>query len=255
MRHADGKYSDDEEDGKEDGDLDHRGEFHDDEEDGEDFDLEALGLAHLMVDGSTRSSPAAAADESRPRRNLDEAFDVLLEREYDDDQIGDLDEELCADDGLAETLSGIKLDADTMGEMMDRFLEADGQKKVPLTGEALHEQLLHVKEFVEAKEQSRLNALSLEAHNKASATSTSDTNEEKEAQAVVDYDKDDVPVLPSGKAPTEKVAEIGWSREKRFLPKRLRRANEHDCRSVVSTYSNLDNHPRLLGARGETVGR
>ena len=81
--------------------------------------------------------------------------------------------------------------------------------------------------------------------------------EKGEAQAVVDYDKDDVPVLhASGKAPTEKVAEIGWSREKRFLPKRLRRANEHDCESVVSTYSNLDNHPRLLGATrrdGRTV--
>ena len=268
MRHADGQFSDDEDEEKRSrSDLSGVGEYgarDDDEEDedGEEFDLAALGLAHLVVDedseegrggrGKRRADDAPTDVVSRPRRNIDDAFDALLEREYEDDQIGDLDEELCAEDGLAETLSGIKLDADTVGEMMDRFLLADGQKKVQLTGEALHAQLLHVKEFVETQERSRLEASTLAAHNEAEAA-LGVTNEEKRAggvvEAVVDYDADDVPVLhASGKAATEKKAEIGWSREKRFLPRRLRRANEHDCESVVSTYSNLDNHPRLLGA-------
>ena len=272
MRHADGQYSGDEGEGKwvrgeAYAEGDEYGEDDEEYEDGEDFDLEALGLTHLMVDknssgggggGNGRAGHGPADNAPRPRRDLDEAFDALLEREYEDDQIGDLDEELCAEDGLAETLSGIKLDADTMGDMMDRFLLADGQKKVPLTGEALHEQLLHVKEFVETRQQSRLEASALAAHNESESESESEmvlaaagltrANTEK-AATVVDYDADDVPVLhASGKAATEKKAEIGWSREKRFLPRRLRRANEHDCESVVSTYSNLDNHPRLLGA-------
>ena len=75
------------------------------DEDGEEFDLAALGLAHLVVDedseegrggrGKRRADDAPTDVVSRPRRNIDDAFDALLEREYEDDQIGDLDEELC----------------------------------------------------------------------------------------------------------------------------------------------------------------
>ena len=123
------EFSDDEDEEKRSrSDLSGVGEYgarDDDEEDedGEEFDLAALGLAHLVVDedseegrggrGKRRADDAPTDVVSRPRRNIDDAFDALLEREYEDDQIGDLDEELCAEDGLAETLSGIKLDVET----------------------------------------------------------------------------------------------------------------------------------------------
>ena len=251
MRHADGKYSDDE--GEEGGE-----ELHYTMEEGEEFDLEALGLSHLVEQnrGAPHSEHDSPEDSTRPYRNIDEAFDSLLDQEYNDSQIGDLDEELCAEDGLAETLSGLKLDADTVGEMMDRFLEQDGQRKVPLTGEALHEQLLHVKEYTEKQQEMLSSELSesalrsLDGGESSELRSQNVLNDETNT-GEIDYDADDVPVLHASSkknSQNTKDVEIGWSREKRFLPRRLRREHEHDCESVVSTYSNLDNHPRLLGA-------
>ena len=244
MRHADGNYSDREDEA----------DWYDEDEDGEEFDLEALGLTTDMMGADGRSAAeemtmqpmdpeeeermmrmettmeASVEAASRPRRDLDDAFDVLMAREYSNQQVGDLDEELCAEDGLAEQLDGVRLDADKISSMLDQFLEEDGQRKIPLTGQQLHAQFQHVKEFAENRAAAA--AAAAEEHGDASEAGAS---------------KAEPTVLNASRLGKGKPGETSWTRGERFLPRRLRAENQWDCESVVSTYSNLDNHPRLLG--------
>ena len=248
MRRADGIFSDDEDGGESGGKSndrkqdDRHEEQYDEDEDGEEFDLEALGLSEADFGGPVpdRRIAAAAQEEftslmpapntTRDRRDLDDQFDVLWEREYGDQLIGDLDEELCAnEDGLAEQMDGLKLDGATVDTLMEEFLQEEEERTMPLI---LQQHEPRAERSGETKND-RMTALMYEE----------DENDETSSQ-----------IAHAIKPDTGERTDQGWSREDRFLPKRLRQT--WDVESVISTYSNVDNHPTVVGAnyrRSQTV--
>ncbi|OQS06644.1 hypothetical protein THRCLA_01317 [Thraustotheca clavata] len=134
------------------------------------------------------------------QRVLDEAFEKMLEEEYDDDMVGELDEE--------ETRGKLVLEGDLLNSIVEDFvhiqqevMDSEGRIGNPLrTGN-------HLKEvFAE-----------IEAEN---------AQYESEEEMVEMANMDDVAELNPYLAP--------------------RVDDQWDCETIVSTYSNLDNHPTLL---------
>ena len=239
MRRADGVYSD-REDGDDEGD-----EF--DDEDGEEFDLEALMDAGFEADegsgsGSSSSASSSAMHSGRERRDVDDQFDVLWAREYGDQAIGDLDEELCAEDGLAEQLNGLKLDENQVDDLMEEFLlevEEENTSLVDLPRGNRHQHCSIVDG--KKKEPTPEEVEQLKTFKKKESAFLEKLVQEDNERAGEDA------IDPETGAITE-----GWSRADRFLPKRLKQT--WDSETIVSTYSNVDNHPTLLGARKKSKG-
>ena len=96
MRHADGIYSDDEEE--------------------EDIDFDASEVT------------GGEGDPNRDRLQ-DVQFDAFLEHDYQDDTIGDLEDKITIE-GLAEQMSGVTLEPGTYFEdIIDNYLEKDGNQE------------------------------------------------------------------------------------------------------------------------------
>ena len=236
MRRADGIFSDAEDDDEEDDNerkkdgskADNEEEY---DEDGEEFDLEALGISEADFGGPVPDrTKEDSMTASRTKRDLDDQFDVLWAREYGDQAIGNLDEELADEDGLAEQVDGLKLNDATIDTLMEEFLKEEEERTMPL----ILQQNPTEKEETERKESS---------HGDGKATIS--TKLSLEALNALQYE-DDAPQTADALAPdTGERTDQGWSREDRFLPKRLRET--WDSETIVSTYSNVSNHPSVIG--------
>ena len=107
MRHADGIYSDDEEE--------------------EDIDFDASEVT------------GGEGDPNREARLQDVQFDAFLEHDYHDDTIGDLEDKITIE-GLAEQMSGVTLEPGTYFEdIIDNYLENEGNQEYDDGNQGSHE--------------------------------------------------------------------------------------------------------------------
>jgi protein LTV1 len=242
MRRADGIYSDREDEDE--------GEEFDDDEDGEEFDLEALMDAGfeegnsigMSGDGSSVGGSMRGGDSSgRTRRDVDDQFDVLWEREYGNQQLGGLDDELCADDGLAEQINGLKLDEDQVDNLMEEFLLEVEEENTPLVDLPKGNRSRYPTSIIDGKK-----------NNGETKGETKIKEEEEEPSYYKKFvEEENERAGEDAIAPDTGEITEGWSRAERFLPKRLKQT--WDSETIVSTYSNVDNHPTLLGARKKST--
>lgn len=142
MRRADGIFSDAEDDDEEDDNerkkdgskADNEEEY---DEDGEEFDLEALGISEADFGGPVPDrTKEDSMTASRTKRDLDDQFDVLWAREYGDQAIGNLDEELADEDGLAEQVDGKRSTTTLDGNGGAVYFEGDSWKAKGATGKS-----------------------------------------------------------------------------------------------------------------------
>lgn len=195
-----GNLSDDEEDGEEDDEED---EFDDDEE-----------FSDYEIDD---------AEKAEQQRVLDELFDKTLAEEYDDEQLGELEE----DD--PETRGELVLEGDLLDAIVEDFvtvrlemLNDEGKVGNPLrTGNRLKEILEECdreRELEEAEAQARREA------------EGGDTTPEDD-----DFD--------NGEEELEQTLQALYTRNAYLT---AREEEQWDCETIVSTYSNMDNHPTIL---------
>lgn len=183
----------------------YRGDLTDDEEDEEMSDLEDDGDDDFEIDDEAR------AEEQRA---LDALFEKTLAEEYDDDQLGELE------DDDPETRGKLELEGALLDEIVADFvhvqqeiLDEEGKLGNPLrTGNRLAEVLEECERERAAEE---------------------DKEDELDGNATDPVEEDD------GVAELEKMME----RNAYLAPREQER---WDCETIVSTYSNLDNHPTVL---------
>jgi protein LTV1 len=163
----------------------------------------------------------AGADRSEKQRVLDEAFEKMLAEEYDDDQLGELEE----DD--PETRGDVVLEGDLLDAIVEDFvhvrqemLNDEGKLGNPLrTGNRLQE-------ILEECEKERL----------------ADAGEDG-----VETEEEDPLTVEEDARQTEQALRTMFERNAYLVP---REQEQWDCETIVSTYSTLDNHPTLLREDG-----
>mmetsp|Transcript_31659 Transcript_31659/g.66584 ORF Transcript_31659/g.66584 Transcript_31659/m.66584 type:complete len:609 (-) Transcript_31659:263-2089(-) len=216
-----------EEDDEDDFDYDQYGE---DEEDSLDREFDG-------EDGSSKPQPAVISDAQQ--RVLCQKFeDALLE--YDSDDVGDLDEE-CEEIGGARPLEGdMQLEAalnEFLTEKEDDILIEGTNKDVKRTGGSGYSALVGKKLF---------NASELGVD--ASQALLVNIEESKKQMQKDLADADAVLANPEMDLPPEEVFIDGKS----YFTATSR--NPWDCESILSTYSNLDNNPAVIGRRKKKKG-
>ncbi|KAJ0398051.1 hypothetical protein P43SY_009988 [Pythium insidiosum] len=182
-----------------------KGDLTDDEDDEELSDLEddELGEEDEMDD----------ADKTEHQRTLDEAFEKLMAEEYDDDQLGELEEDDPETRGDV-VLQGELLDTivEDYANLRQEMLNDEGKLGNPFrTGNRL-------KEILEECERERL--------------------AEEDAE-----EENDVAVSPEQDEDVEQQLTEMFMRSAYLAP---REREQWDVETIVSTYSNLDNHPTIL---------
>jgi len=202
------------------------------EEDDEDDDEDSLdrefggGDEATLVDENPGIVPKLNPDAERA---LCEKFEQTL-LEYDSDDVGDLDEE-CYD------IKGQKpLEGDTQIEAaFDQFLQEKkdlnfmmGSKYIRDGGSS--------QVFVNKK---------LMSFNKMDNEGENDDDEEEQKIEEVLAEADEVLANPEMDLPPEEVLIDGKS----YFT--MKEHNPWDCDSILSTYSNLDNNPKLVGRSGK----
>ncbi|GLD94773.1 hypothetical protein PINS_up003397 [Pythium insidiosum] len=183
-----------------------KGDLTDDEDDDDDEEL-----SDLEDDDENEMDDA---DKSEHQRTLDEAFEKLMAEEYDDDQVGELEEDDPETRGDV-VLQGELLDTivEDYANLRQEMLNDEGKLGNPFrTGNRL-------KEILEECERERL--------------------AEEDAE-----DENDVasPELDNGEDVEQQLTEM-FMRSAYLAP---REREQWDVESIVSTYSNLDNHPTIL---------
>ncbi|TYZ68853.1 hypothetical protein PybrP1_013104 [[Pythium] brassicae (nom. inval.)] len=187
-----------------------RGNLTDDEDDDDDNDDE---FDAADDDDDEEVDPATKAEEQRV---LDELFEKTLAEEYDDEQLGELE-----DDDPA-TRGELVLEGKLLDEIVEDYVSVqlemladEGKVGNPLrSGNRL-------KEILEECEREREAAEALEG--------------EEEGEEDTMPEDDDVDL--------EQALSALYTRNA-YLTARVE--EEWDCESIVSTYSNLDNHPTVL---------
>lgn len=193
-----------------------RGNFGDDEDEdgGSEFDSDE--------DDSEEDYEIDEASKAEEQRVLDALFEKTLAEEYDDEQLGELEE----DD--PETRGKLMLEGELLDSIVEDFvtvrlemLNDEGKIGNPLrTGNRL-------KEIIEecAKEREEAEALA-----------------EAEGGDTMPEDEDDVDLVQALKDLYVRNSYLTTREEEQW-----------DCETIVSTYSNLDNHPTIL--REENVNK
>jgi protein LTV1 len=177
------------------------------------------------ADGSIVSVPSVPSVPRAPARFIDDHFDVVI-GQYDDDELGDLDED--------EACEGhMDIDSARVAELLDDFLEEHGeevsryhakpvQDGVDIAGEAGVAAMRDLDEDAQRRVVSRSTRVVKEILS-TSATQDGRAWDEEEV-GMGDRDLDMNAMFPAKEVPQ-------W-----------------DCETIVSTYSNLDNHPAVISA-------
>lgn len=189
------------------------GDEEDDEEDDSEFDSDEDDSDEYEID---------EASKAEEQRVLDALFEKTLAEEYDDEQLGELEE----DD--PETRGKLVLEGELLDSIVEDFvtvrlemLNDEGKIGNPLrSGNRL-------KEIIEecAKEREEAEALA-----------------EAEGGDTMPEDEDDVDLAQALKDLYVRNSYLTTREEEQW-----------DCETIVSTYSNLDNHPTIL--REENVNK
>ena len=216
MRHADGIYSDDE------------------EEEDIDFDVnEVMG----GEDGN----------QKRTNRLQDVQFDAFLEHDYQDDTIGDLEDKITIE-GLAEQLNGVTLAPGTYFEdIIDDYLEKDGNQEYD-DGHSKNKN-----NNVNKQSNDNNNNDGDDLLNSMNDNGDEDGKGLRDVMVTVQMEQN-IQDVEAMKKVAEKVKMTGnnkvlsqdaWINNPRdAIPRRLQQ--KWDVESITSTYSNTDNHPQIL---------
>ena len=228
MRHADGIYSDEEGNGE-------------DEEDEEiEFDPEEFmkeQQQNMEIGGEGAQAQHFPAGEFRPERDVDSQFDMFMADEYDDADLGDLEEQLAVE-GFAEQEKGVVIKEGTLFDViMDSYLEEEAMQRQPRdlgagTGDD---------EIVEIDEDGDVRTKGMKATDIAIILNAVEQQQDEEGNAE-ELQKAVKKMKMRGK--NEVHLEDNWANPVPALPRRMR--EKWDVESITSTYSNLDNHPTVL---------
>jgi protein LTV1 len=209
MRHADGIYSDDE------------------EEEDVDFDV------NEVLNGEGNDT------EKRIDRLQDLQFDAFLEHDYQDDTIGDLEDKITIE-GLAEQINGVTLAPGTYFEdIIDNYLENDGNQEYDDGHDNKNSNV--------TKTQNGNNIISDMEDIDDDGAGLRDVmvtvQMEQNIQDVEAMKKVAEKVKMTGD--NKVLVEDAWINNPRdAVPRRLQQ--KWDVESITSTYSNTDNHPQVL---------
>ncbi|KAG7389286.1 Protein ltv1 [Phytophthora boehmeriae] len=171
----------------------------------------------LSDDGGEVETPQ---ERDEAQRVLDELFEKTLAEEYDDEQLGELEEDDPETRG-EETLDGALLEAviEDYAAVQQELADAEGKLGNPLrTGNRLQQVLEEC-----------------EAERRAYEEDENATTEEEEEQVEED-------LVARAEREEKEIQEL-YERNK-YLQREER--EQWDCETIVSTYSTLDNHPTVL---------
>ena len=239
--HGPGDYDYDDEDGEEEGKRSGGGGGGG----GAEFDYEAHIAALMEAAGDDEEEDeeayrdGAAAALSRPpadrkARLVDEQFEVALAREYDDDQIGELDDLY----GEEELMGRHADDSALLDSALDEFLEDKAK------GETGLETLVE-----ESRQQGAAAAAGAKKAGGGAPASSAAGEEEEETKKDKHGDEDEEEDGEAEEEPDEPIwVGVGpdpYGKDN-YLAERPKEV--WDCATIVSTYSTLENHPSLLRA-------
>lgn len=196
----------------------YKGDLTDSEDDEFDSDEEDDELSDFEVDD---------ADKEEEQRALDALFEKTLAEEYDDEQLGELE------DDDPDTRGDVVLEGALLDEIVDDFvrvrqemLDDEGKLGNPLrTGNQLA-QILEACEAERRAEEDEENEENDASANKAPVDKINPVQEVHEADPQVERD-----------------LQAMFERNAYLVPREQER---WDCETIVSTYSTLDNHPTVL---------
>jgi len=219
---------DSDEDGFLEGELDQYGEYEDEEEDGDSLDREFNGSQAI----SNSNSNSNLEEQKLAQKKFEE---TLLE--YDSDSIGDLDDE-CEDIVGSRPLEGdAQLEAaldEFLTEKRDEILVEGTRHLTKRCGGSGYSALVG-KTMVPAEE---LNAESNHNNTETLLINMEETKRQLEEDLA---DADAILANPEMDLPPEEILIDGKS----YFSETPR--NPWDCESILSTYSNLDNNPVVIG--------
>mmetsp|Transcript_11348 Transcript_11348/g.22713 ORF Transcript_11348/g.22713 Transcript_11348/m.22713 type:complete len:654 (+) Transcript_11348:54-2015(+) len=219
---------DSDEDGFLEGELDQYGEYEDEEEDGDSLDREFNGSQAI----SNSNSNSNLEEQKLAQKKFEE---TLLE--YDSDSIGDLDDE-CEDIVGSRPLEGdAQLEAaldEFLTEKRDEILVEGTRHLTKRCGGSGYSALVG-KTMVPAEE---LNADSNHNNTESLLINMEETKRQLEEDLA---DADAILANPEMDLPPEEILIDGKS----YFSETPR--NPWDCESILSTYSNLDNNPVVIG--------
>mmetsp|Transcript_11520 Transcript_11520/g.23706 ORF Transcript_11520/g.23706 Transcript_11520/m.23706 type:complete len:654 (+) Transcript_11520:37-1998(+) len=219
---------DSDEDGFLEGELDQYGEYEDEEEDGDSLDREFNGSQAI----SNSNSNSNLEEQKLAQKKFEE---TLLE--YDSDSIGDLDDE-CEDIVGSRPLEGdAQLEAaldEFLMEKRDEILVEGTRHLTKRCGGSGYSALVG-KTMVPAEE---LNADSNHNNTESLLINMEETKRQLEEDLA---DADAILANPEMDLPPEEILIDGKS----YFSETPR--NPWDCESILSTYSNLDNNPVVIG--------
>jgi protein LTV1 len=224
----------DEEGDEEDDDFDYDRYDEEEEDDESDYDEEEDSLDREFNNGMSSAMTAAKNTNTEEQRILCQKFEEAL-LEYDSDDMGDLDDE-CDDIGGNVPLEGdAGLEAalnEYLTEREDDIL-IEGTVKVKRAGGSGYSALVG---------RTMVNASALDDHPLSSSTSLLVNVQESKRQMALDMaEADAILANPEMDLPPEEVFIDGKS----YFSVTSR--NPWDCESILSTYSNLDNNPVIIG--------
>ena len=216
MRQAEGIYSDAEGGGDE------------DDEEGEEFsDYEEDDMHTTSARGGGRTLEPTDVD-----------FEKFLENDYNEENIGDLEEQIGVE-GYAEQEGGMDMeDGSAFDAIMDAYLEKEALKKVPhdirgSDSEDEDEAPTLIEERV---------AKGTKAKDIAIIMAAVEKQQEEELDGNMDALK--LAVAKVAKSTSGKSEILLGTDLERPLPRRF--MHKWDVESITSTYSNLENHPKVL---------
>ncbi|KAE9025216.1 hypothetical protein PF011_g3120 [Phytophthora fragariae] len=174
--------------------------------------------------GEAEPQEGETPDRDEEQRVLDELFEKTLAEEYDDDQLGELEEDDPETRGK-ETLDGELLAAVVEDYAFVQQELADAEGKL---GNALRagNRLKQVLEECEAERH---------AYEYDEDAETEDEEEPEDAAARAEREKKELQELFERNQDLQREEREQW-----------------DCETIVSTYSTLDNHPTVLREEGPT---
>ncbi|KAG6616504.1 uncharacterized protein IUM83_13015 [Phytophthora cinnamomi] len=175
-------------------------------------------------DGEAQPEDVETPDRGEEQRVLDELFEKTLAEEYDDDQLGELEEDDPETRGK-ETLDGELLAAvvEDYAFVQQELADAEGKLGNPLRA---GNRLKQVLEECEAERH---------AYEYDENAETEDEEEPEDSVARAEREEKELQELFERNQYLQREEREQW-----------------DCETIVSTYSTLDNHPTVLREEGPT---
>eukprot|EP00941_MAST-03F_sp_MAST-3F-sp1_P004370 g4370.t1 len=173
--------------------------------------------------------PELVETNNAPKRFIDEAFDVAI-RGYDDSELGELESD-------EEMQGNLDIDGERMNELFDEFLGEHGEEisrfhAVPVVG------------GVDLAREPGKNVRDGDTLSSA-ASVTSKSSKKKPSKAKIIRELLEQNALKDGREWDEEAVEDDDFDVASYFP--AREEPQFDAETIVSTYSNLENHPAKIG--------